>query len=387
MEAKSITVSDQEKIKLLSDLIGIQSVNDHEQVVADYIANYFDRHGIRSTQVPVAPGRVNLVASIGSGQPTIVLSGHMDVVSTVEADRWQTDPFKLVEKDGRLYGRGTADMKGGLVDMMVALVELKENNLLRKGTVKFMATVGEEVGGAGSAVLQQKGYTKQIDALIVGEPSAKEIIFAHKGSMDIRLKSKGVAVHSSMPERGYNALNPLIDILYWAKKDFASVAVENSILGPLVYNATILNSGDQVNSLPDLAVAEINARTIPEYNNDQVASHLQKLINKVNTAGAHVNMDVYMSEWPVLKKADNKLTNLAQQVGRNILGIDYLKKPTGGVTDASNLLRDYQSSDFPFMMFGPGDYWEAHKINESVDKERFLRFSEVYEDVVLGFLG
>ena len=154
MEAKRVTVSDQEKVKLLSDLIAIQSVNDHEQVVADYIANYFDRHGIRSTQVPVAPGRVNLVASIGSGYPTIVLSGHMDVVSPVEADRWQTDPFKLVEKDGRLYGRGTVVMKGGLVDMMVALVELKENNLLRKGTVKFMATVGEEVGGAGSAVLQ-----------------------------------------------------------------------------------------------------------------------------------------------------------------------------------------------------------------------------------------
>ena len=126
MEAKRVTVSDQEKVKLLSDLIAIQSVNDHEQVVADYIANYFDRHGIRSTQVPVAPGRVNLVASIGSGYPTIVLSGHMDVVSPVESDRWQTDPFKLVEKDGRLYGRGTVVMKGGLVDMMVALVELKE---------------------------------------------------------------------------------------------------------------------------------------------------------------------------------------------------------------------------------------------------------------------
>lgn len=387
MVEKSVTVSDQEKIKLLGDLVAIQSVNGHEKAVADYITRYFAQHGIHSTQVPVAPDRVNLVASIGSGQPTIVLSGHMDVVSPVEVTQWQTDPFKLVEKDGRLYGRGTADMKGGLVDMMVTMVELKENNLLHQGTVKLMATVGEEVGGAGSAVLRQKGFTKQIDALIVGEPSAKEIIFAHKGSMDIRLKSKGVAVHSSMPERGYNALNPLLDVLFWAKKDFAAVTAKNRVLGPLVYNVTILNSGDQVNSLPDLAVAEMNARTIPEYDNDQVAQHLQKLIDKVNANGAQVSMEVYMSEWPVLKKADNKLTNLAQQVGKKVLGINYLKKPTGGVTDASNLLRDYPSADFPFMMFGPGEYWEAHKVNESVDKERFLRFSDVYEEVVLGFLG
>ena len=278
-------------------------------------------------------------------------------------------------------------MKGGLVDMMVAMVELKENHLFQRGTVKFMATVGEEVGGMGSAILQQKGYTKQIDALIVGEPSANEIIFAHKGSMDIRLQSKGVAVHSSMPERGYNALNPLIDVLFEEKKDFAAVTAKDRVLGPLVYNATILNSGDKVNSLPDLAIAEMNARTIPEYDNDQVTRHLQKLIDKANANGAKISMDIYMSEWPVIKNADNKLTNLAQKVGKRVFGINYLKKPTGGVTDASNLLRDYSRTDFPFMMFGPGEYWEAHKIDESVDKERFLRFSDVYEDVVLGFLS
>lgn len=105
MVEKSVTVSDQEKLKLLSDLIAIQSVNGHEKAVADYIAHYFDQHGIAATLVLVAPDRVNLVASIGEGQPTIVLSGHMDVVSPVEPTRWQTDPFKFVKKRSSLWTR------------------------------------------------------------------------------------------------------------------------------------------------------------------------------------------------------------------------------------------------------------------------------------------
>ena len=148
--------TEEEKIKILSDMIAIKTINENEIEVANYLKDLFAQYGMESKIVPVTDTRVNLVAEIGSGSPVIGVSGHMDVVSPGEKKEWTSDPFKLTERDGKLFGRGTNDMKGGLVNLALVMIELKENNELKKGTVRFMATTGEEVGGAGS-----KNYTKK----------------------------------------------------------------------------------------------------------------------------------------------------------------------------------------------------------------------------------
>ncbi|MDO4680649.1 MAG: ArgE/DapE family deacylase [Aerococcus sp.] len=380
-------MTEKEKIDLLSRLISFKSVNNGELEIAAFIKQLFSAHGIESEILPITEKRSNLVAEIGQGGPVIAISGHMDVVSEVDANLWDTDPFSLVEKEGNLYGRGTADMKSGLAAMVIAMIELKENDLLKNGTIRFMATVGEEVGGYGSRWLFENGYTDDIDALIIGEPSGHEIIYAHKGSIDIRLISKGEAAHSSIPEMGYNALNPLLEILTQARHIFESVREENPELGKLTYNATIFNSGDQVNSIPDIAVAEMNARTIPEYDNERVIEVLQALVDKENEKGSSVEMDVYMSEDPVVKAKDNDLTNLAQLISKKYLGINFDKKVSPGVTDASNLLANHKEFDFPFMMYGPGNYKIAHKINEFVAKDEYLAFSDIYVDLLSLYLN
>lgn len=379
-------LSQDEKLTLLKDLVAFKSVNDGELEVAKYLQNYLAKYDIDAEILPINQTRANLIAKVGTGLPVFAISGHMDVVSEVDATKWDTDPFQLTEKDGQLYGRGAADMKSGLAAMVTTLIELKQNGLPKHGTVKLMATVGEEVGGYGSQEFQKNGDTDDIDSLIVGEPSNHEIIYAHRGSMDIRLTSKGTVAHSSSPEKGYNALNPLLEILAEAKHTFEKATEENSELGQLTYNTTILNSGDQVNSIPDLAVAEMNARTIPEYSNQKVEQVLQKLVEQQNQAGAKVYMDVYMSEMPVVKNANNKMTDLAQRIGQEKLGVPFVKRPSAGVTDASNLLKDKTDADFPFMMFGPGNYGIAHKINEFVEKQDYLTFSDIYEALIVEYL-
>lgn len=380
-------MTEKEKIDLLSKLISFKSVNEGELEIATFVKQLFSMHGIESKILPITETRSNLVAEIGQGGPVVAISGHMDVVSEVDASSWDTDPFSLVEKEGKLYGRGTADMKSGLAAMIVAMIELKENNLLENGTIRFMATVGEEVGGYGSRWFLENGYTDDIDALIIGEPSGHEIAYAHRGSIDIRLISKGEAAHSSMPEMGYNALNPLLEILTKARHIFEGTHEENAELGKLTYNATIFNSGDQVNSIPDIAVAEMNARTIPEYDNERLTEILQTLVEKENEKGAFVEMDIYMSEAPVVKSKNNDLTNLAQLVSKKYLGISFEKKVSPGVTDASNLLVNHKELDFPFMMYGPGNYKIAHKINEFVDKSEYLAFSDIYVDLLSLYLN
>ncbi|WP_251360906.1 M20/M25/M40 family metallo-hydrolase, partial [Staphylococcus aureus] len=88
--------------------------------------------------------RANFVAEIGSGSPILALSGHMDVVDAGNQDNWTYPPFQLTEKDDKLYGRGTTDMKGGLMALVIALIELKEQNQLPQGTIRLLATAGEE---------------------------------------------------------------------------------------------------------------------------------------------------------------------------------------------------------------------------------------------------
>ena len=205
--------TEEEKIKILSDIIAIKTVNENEIEVANYLKDLFGKYGIESKIVPVTETRVNLVAEIGSGGPVIGISGHMDVVSPGDENDWTSNPFTLTERDGKLYGRGTNDMKAGLLNLALTMIELKENNELKNGTVRFLATTGEEVGQAGSKKLYEEGYMKDVDYLWVAEPSHDTIIYSHKGSLNLRVTSIGAAAHSSMPHLGYNAINPLMEYL------------------------------------------------------------------------------------------------------------------------------------------------------------------------------
>lgn len=140
----------EEKVQILKDIVSFKTVNDNEILVAQYLSGLFERYDIPSKIIEVSPRRVNLIAEIGSGSPVIALSGHMDVVSEGDLALWDSNPFELTEKNGKLYGRGSADMKSGLAPLVISMIEIKMNNLLKRGTIRLMATTGEEVGEAGS---------------------------------------------------------------------------------------------------------------------------------------------------------------------------------------------------------------------------------------------
>ena len=138
-------LTNEEKIKILSDIVAIKTVNDNEIEVAKYLKKLFDKYGIDSHIDKLSKTRANLIASIGFGKPVIGVSGHMDVVDEGNHDEWTYDPFTLTENDGYLYARGAADMKSGLAALAISLIEIKKSDRLKNGTIKFMATVGEEI--------------------------------------------------------------------------------------------------------------------------------------------------------------------------------------------------------------------------------------------------
>ncbi|MGG5329444.1 ArgE/DapE family deacylase [Enterococcus sp. AZ163] len=379
-------MNNEEKVKILADLVAIQSVNDHEVTVAEYLIDLFKAHSIEAKMIKLTDTRANLVAEIGQGAPVIGVSGHMDVVSAGDKSNWASDPFQLTERDGNLYGRGSADMKSGLAALVIAMIEIHEQKLLKKGTIRLMATTGEEVGGQGAYHFYKDGFMKDVDALVIAEPSQDTIIYSHKGSMDARIQSKGKAAHSSMPQLGYNAIDPLIEFVHEANNFFRTTDRTNAIMGDLVMNTTIFQGGNQVNSIPEEAVLEMNIRTIPEFDNDEVAKDLEKLVADQNKTGAKLTLDIYMSLPSVLAAKESKLSALAAKLGQEHLNQEIQTAASPGVTDASNFLRD-KSANFPFIMFGPGETKMAHQVDEYVNKDVYLKFIDLYVDLLTGYVG
>ncbi|UXV36109.1 ArgE/DapE family deacylase [Staphylococcus sp. IVB6181] len=396
-------LTNEERVDILSNIVNINSVNDNEIEVAQYLKGLFEAHGIETEIDEITQTRVNLIAKIGSGSPVVGISGHMDVVSEGDCDAWKYPPFELTETDGKLYGRGASDMKSGLAALAIALIEIKEQDLLKQGTIKFMATSGEEMEQLGSKQLYEKGYMDDVDALIIAEPSETNIVYAHKGSMDYRITSYGEAAHSSMPIIGRNAIQPLmhfvlnIDEAYQealrtlntSQLDFTQMVNHlghlfgdkvdlneaQKVLSGLVISNTIFNGGNQVNSVPDRATAEFNIRTVPEYNNDDVKALFNHHLKAANNNGADLKEDLYLDLDPVITTGQNTLIETGYQIAKDMFDKDILITPMPGVTDASNLLKG-KDENFPFLMYGPGS--TAHQINEYVDKKTYLDFIEYF---------
>lgn len=402
-------ISEEEKVKILSDVIAIKSVNDNELSVCEYLQKLLSQYNIESTIEKINESRANLIAEIGEGKPVLAFSGHMDVVSEGNSENWKYDPFEMTEEDGKLYGRGTADMKSGLVAMVIAMIEINNANLLQKGMIRLMATAGEEMEQKGSAQLYSNGYMDDVDALIIAEPSESMIAYAHKGSMNFRVTSKGKSSHSSAPFMGQNAIKPLIEFIREVENEFNhvlkdvefkvldfsslsdkvkkefNIEISSESLGSAILTNTIIQGGNQVNSIPEHAVAEFNARTLPEFDNDKMKQLFNKIIEKHNKEG-NLSLDIDLDLPSVATNENNRLVTLTKKHGENHLNMNLLVAPTMGVTDASNLLKD-KDENFPFVMFGPGNPSLAHQTNEYVEQEKYIKFIEIFKQTALDYLN
>lgn len=382
--------SKDERVKILSDIIEIQSVNEKEVDVAHYLQQLFKKYDIH-TDILTLDGessRANLVAEIGNGKPVVGVSGHMDVVTTGDIDKWHYDPFKLTEDDqGRLHGRGSADMKSGLVALAISLIEIKEAGLLKQGSIRFMATAGEEVTSNGAALLHEKGYMDDIDALLIAEPSQDGIVYTHKGTMDIQVTSKGKSAHSSMPELGFNAINPLVDFIHYLNSEYNKVDVSSALLGTPTMNSTIINGGDQVNSIPEYAESLFNMRTIPQFDNKKFEELFNRIKEKVEKeSNGDITVNPYVNRDPVYTTGDNSFLQLAKSLGDEYFNRNLEVTSSTATTDASYLMKD-KGEDFSFVMYGPGETGQAHQVDEYVYKDVYLTFIDLYIQLLTDYLN
>ncbi|HGZ2839227.1 TPA: ArgE/DapE family deacylase [Staphylococcus aureus] len=402
------TFSEKEKIQLLADIVELQTENNNEIDVCNYLTDLFDKYDIKSEILKVNEHRANIVAEIGNGSPILALSGHMDVVDAGNQDNWSYPPFQLTEKDGKLYGRGTTDMKGGLMALVVSLIELKEQNELPHGTIRLLATAGEEKEQEGAKLLADKGYLDDVDSLIIAEPTGSGIYYAHKGSMSCKVTATGKAVHSSVPFIGDNAIDTLLEFYNLFKEKYSELKQQDtkheldvapmfkSLIGKeiseedanyasgLTAVCSIINGGKQFNSVPDEASLEFNVRPVPEYDNDFIESFFQNIINDVDSN--KLSLDIPSNHRPVTSDKNSKLITTIKDVASSYVEQDEIfVSALVGATDASSFLGD-NKDNVDLAIFGPVNPLMAHQIDEYIEKDMYLKYIDIFKEASIQYL-
>ncbi|NAA54069.1 M20/M25/M40 family metallo-hydrolase [Enterococcus faecalis] len=412
-------MKDLEKLKILKDMVSIDTQDKNESEIADYISTLFSKYDIQIEKVNVSDNRDNLLAYLGKGKKVLGVTGHMDVVSVGELDLWSHDPFDMVEKDGKLYGRGTSDMKSGLAALVIAMIELKEENVKLNGQVKLLATVDEEKNETGAKKLVEEGFADDLDALIVAEPSgvSKEallqqkdnfefsssdlekllnnnktneqhfLIYAHNGSYDYKVTSIGKTAHSSMPHLGVNAIDNLM--LYYNKQQeyFAtsSKEKEDEVLGKIVPVNTIISGGEQINSVPSEAYLVGRIRTTPTQTGEMITKDLNKIIADLNTKeDVQLSLEVLNNQSPVKSDTNSEFIKLVKLLGSEYLEQEYPLMHVAGGTDAATFIKANPS--LQVAVVGPGNN-TSHMVDEFVDKDIFLKSIDFYKAVMKEYLN
>jgi len=380
-------MENQEKVQILKDIVAIKSVNGNEKEVAEYLSKLFKKHGIDSSFLEYDKDRDNLIVEIGNknSEKVLAFSGHMDVVSAGNDSDWTSDPFKPEIRDGKMYGRGTCDMKSGLAAMAIAMIELKEEKADFNGRLRLIATVGEEVGELGAEQLTKEGYVDDVTSMVIGEPSGYAgIVYAHKGSINFKVASQGKNAHSSMPQLGVNAIDHLNDFYSRANQLFRSETHTDEVLGDFIYNVTMISGGEQINSIPSEASLQGNIRTIPGYDNDVVIKKMNELIDELNQKDTyHLTLSIEANKISVKSEKDSDIAKIAQQVAKKQVNVDIPMVGVSGTTDAAEFTKGKQV--FPVIIFGPGNE-TPHQVDEYVDVDNYLEMVDIYKEIATSYL-
>jgi len=377
----------EEKISILQDIIRIQSVNDHEKEVAEYFKKLLNDYGIASELIPWndSSTRSNLVATVKKGEGKVLgISGHLDVVEAGAESDWTYPPYEAHIEENKLYGRGATDMKAGVAALVIALIEIEEEEIPFEGTVKLLLTVGEEVGELGAKQLTDLGYADDLDTLLIAEPSSYNITYAHKGSMNYTVKAFGKSAHSSMPDEGVNAINDM-NILSPRLNEAMDTVTEtytNDILGDFTHSITVISGGGQVNSIPDQATIQGNIRSIPEFSNDSVTDLLDRVIAEVSQEiEGELELTLDFNKQPVESNPDSQLIKIIQDQFDEKLPL----KGLSATTDAAEFTKAENS--FDVVIFGPGEPNLPHQVDEFVKIDDYLNFIDLYKKIYPQYLS
>jgi succinyl-diaminopimelate desuccinylase len=371
-----IEVAATDGVRLAQELIRFRSLNPpgEEAACIRFLADKLAEAGMSVETYEFAPGRPSIIArAAGLGDdPPLCFTGHIDVVP-LGSEPWSVHPFEGSIIDGKLFGRGSSDMKSGVAAFVSATLQrLARHEPPRRG-IALVITAGEETGCQGAFHLAEQGVLGEASLLIVAEPSANQPIIAHKGSLRIGVLVRGRTAHSSMPEVGDNAIDKAAEMIS-RLRDHTFDVEPHALLGSTTACVTTVSGGLNINSVPDAASFTVDFRTVPAHSHGD-------LIREVGTLfGPEAEIEV-VTDFPGFSTSPEEpaldgLVNIVEQVlgsSPRFMGAPYF-------TDASALVPGF--GGVPTVVLGPGEVEQCHRTDEFCFVDRIEQSEAIYAALI-----
>jgi len=365
-----------EVVQWLSQLVGARTVNPpgNESEACDVLEDILTPWGVSCRRFASQPGRDNLLATVGEGKPRLVVACHTDVVPA--GDGWATDPFEALEKEGRLYGRGTSDDKGPLAAMLLVMRRLKERESRLRGQLILAAVADEEAASAhGVEFLLSEGYL-QADLAVVPDAAdhMEHIIVAEKGAFFIELTSLGTQTHGSRPENGFNAIWPMLRLLELVRQ-IPRWAEPHELLTPPTMNLGVIEGGAATNIVPAKCTAKVDFRLLPGQSAVELKAAVQEAMATVQDEEprARLSLRVTNDLPPTEVDRESPLVTAIRESAAEVLGTTPQPAGISGATVA----KQFVAHGLPAVGFAPGDPDAAHAANEYIEIDELLGFAGV----------
>jgi succinyl-diaminopimelate desuccinylase len=358
-------------IDLLQELVRIPSPNppgDTRQIAA-YVADRLRQVGcdVHTAAPDAKPEAQSVVATIGQGEPVIMLHAHIDTVPIAEneAQKWTVDPYAAKIQNGKLYGKGSVDDKAPLAAMMQAIIYVANHRDRLQGTLVLVAAAEEETGGRlGTRWLADSEYLPASDFIIVGEQTHNRVATAHKGVIRATVRTTGRAAHATNPSRGINAITAMARAILALEAYHNDLAERvHPMVGVPTCNVGVIRGGSTANAVPDNCVVHLDRRMIPGEDPAAVQAELSSVIVAVDVSPAQISIgDFQVSNW-YSSTIDSPLAQAFVACVHHELGSD--PGPVGYLpgSDAKHLTEVTRGE---MVIFGPGSYEVAHAFDEYV---------------------
>ena len=381
------TVQEAELVEYCREMVRIKSINPpgDEMAMAEYVANVLKSIGLEVKLLKHSSSRASVLAILrGSGQaPALLYSAHLDTVP-LGAEQWIHEPFAAETLDGKIWGRGSADMKGGLAALLVMAKIMANSGLSIKGDLIFAITAGEEVDSLGAKSVASYPDLGPVQAIIVPEPSYNDIYIAEKGALWLEISTYGKTAHGSMPALGKNAVMMMVELIKGLENFFIPFE-SHAMLGGFSMSINTISGGIKTNVVPDRCVVSIDMRTVPGQDHHDIMARFQGLIKDL---GKHdpdfkASIEITNDRPPIETSPKEPVVKMMVDIVADITGEIPIPKGVNYYTDAATLAPAFKA---PMIICGPGHPGLAHQPNEYVEIEKLVQAAKIYTAATHQFL-
>ncbi len=387
-ETVAAAVEPDEVLRFARALIAAPSENPGgtEDLAADVATGILTDFGVVPEIVRGDAGRPSVIASIGGGSgPSLAWNGHLDVVPAGDPSTWSHDPWAGTVDDGRLIGRGAADMKGPIASALAAAAAVRRAGIELAGTLTFHLAADEEHAGLhGTKVLWERGLLDQ-DACVVGEPSDLRVGLAERGGAWITATARGKAAHGSQPHLGVNAITSMSRFLLRLPEVLPDLS--HPLVGSPSVNVALITGGSAPNVVPDRCEVDIDRRIVPgETDPAAVLAPFAGLAADLRSDHPEVDITCELREWTDAAEAapDTTIAQVARAATAAERGASPVDVGFTGITDARFYINQ---AHIPTIILGPGSLSVAHTANEWVAVDDLVAAARIYARMFVSFLG